>query len=155
MNAAIFKTSLSPGSIVSVFGTNLSNSTASATNTPLPTTLAGTQVLVDDIPAPLFYVSPSQINLQLPSGSGGSVTVKVISGTTTGVTTTILLSNESPGIFITSGTQGAVLNQDSSVNSPTNPAPVGSVIVIYATGLGTTSPPLAAGQVGSVGQCPI
>jgi uncharacterized protein (TIGR03437 family) len=149
VNAAIFKATVSPGSIVSLFGTNLSNSTASATSTPLPTTLAGTQVLVNGVPAPLFYVSPLQINLQLPIGLSGSVKVTVISGTTTGVTSTVILTSESPGIFVTSGTQGAVLNQDSSPNSSTNPATVGSVIGIYATGLGSTNPPLAAGEAGS------
>ena len=149
MDAAIFGATVSSGSIVSLFGSNLSTNTASASSIPLPTTLAGTQVLVNGLPVPLFYVSPSQINLQLPTGLSETVTVQVISGTTTGVASTAIVIAESPEIFVTSGTQGAVLNQDYTPNSATNPAAVGSAILIYATGLGSTNPPLNAGEAGS------
>jgi adhesin/invasin len=158
VNAAIFSTSISPGSIISLFGVNLATSTVSAPSTPLPTTLGGTQVLVNGVAAPLFYVSPTQVNAQLPDGISGTVTITVISGTITGVTTTVQVTSFSPGIFAVAGaqgqigapnSQGAILNSDLTPNSSTNPAASGSVIVIYATGLGPTTPPLAAGQPGS------
>jgi uncharacterized protein (TIGR03437 family) len=163
VNAAIYNTTLSPGSIVSLFGVNLSPSTVSATTTPLPTTLGGTQVLVNGAAIPLFYVSPTQVNAQLPLGVSGSITITVVSGTTTGVTTTgvtttVQVAAVSPGIFEvggpqgqtgTSSSQGAILNSDQSPNSSTNPAPAGSTIVIFATGLGATTPPLATGQPGN------
>src|ERR1051325_10431416 len=57
---------VAPGSVLSIFGSNLSTLTASAPGIPLPTTLADVQVLVNGKPAPLFYVSPTQINFQLP-----------------------------------------------------------------------------------------
>jgi len=150
VNAAIFNATASSGSIVSIFGVNLCTTTQSAPSTPLPVTLGGTQVLVNGVAVPLFYVSPTQINAQIPEGVTGNVTVTVVSGTTTGVTTTVAVTGEAPGIFVASGTQGAVLDFNYTPNSPTAPATVGSVIQIYATGLGATNPPLASGQAGSV-----
>jgi uncharacterized protein (TIGR03437 family) len=158
VSAAIFNATVSPGSIVSLFGVNLSTGTAVATSTPLPTTLSGTSVTVTGTTtagaafsgsAPLFYVSPLQINAQVPPGLTGTVTLTVVSGTTTGVTTTVTISAVSPGIFVANGTQGAILNADFSANSSANAALVGSTILIYATGLGPTNPPLAAGQPGA------
>src|SRR5205814_5351732 len=71
---------VSPGSIVSLFGVNLALATQSASALPLPTTLAGTQVLVGGTAAPLFYVSPTQINFQMPTEAvGASVSVIVVS----------------------------------------------------------------------------
>ncbi len=137
---------------------NLAATTVSATSTPLPTSLGGTTVTISGTATggtpftgviPLFYVSPLQINAQIPPNLVGSVTITVVSGTTTGVSTTVTLNSVSPGIFVASGTQGAILNQDFSPNSSTNPAASGSVILIYATGLGPTNPPLAAGQAGA------
>jgi uncharacterized protein (TIGR03437 family) len=158
VGAAIFNASVSSGSIVSLFGVNLATSTASAPSTPLPTTLAGTTVTITGTTttgapfsgsAPLFYVSPTQINAQIPPNLTGTVTITVVSGTTTGVSTTVTLNAVSPGIFVASGTQGAILNQDYSANTSTNPAAAGSFILIYATGLGPTSPALAAGAPGA------
>jgi uncharacterized protein (TIGR03437 family) len=158
VGAAIFNASVSSGSIISLFGVNLATSTASAPSTPLPSTLAGTTVTITGTTtlgapftgtAPLFYVSPTQINAQIPPNLTGTVTITVVSGTTTGVSTTVTLNTVSPGIFVATGTQGAILNQDYSPNSSTNPAAAGTTILIYTTGLGPTNPALAAGLPGA------
>ncbi len=65
-SAASFKNVVAPGEITALFGAELASSTITATSQPLPTTLAGVQVLVNGTPAPLFFVSPRQINFQLP-----------------------------------------------------------------------------------------
>ena len=65
-SAASFKSTLAPGEISALFGPGMANSTAVATSQPLPTTLANTQVRVNGTPAGLFYVSPDQINFQVP-----------------------------------------------------------------------------------------
>src|SRR5262249_9317678 len=141
---------VSPGSIVSLFGTNLAAATAVAASTSLPTTLGGTQVLVNGAAVPLFFVSATQINFQMPPGIPGS-TAQVI-GVSNGISSpavTVNLASAVPGIFtvVPGGSgQGAVLNQDSSVNSALNPASLGSVIQIFATGLGATNPTAVAGQ---------
>jgi len=94
----------------------------------------------------LLYVSPTQINLQLPAGLTGEITIEVVSGAQPGVDTKLTVVAEAPGILTAGGTQGVILNQDLSLNSATNPAAEGSVIEIFASGLGATNPPLAAGQ---------
>ena len=152
VNGASFSTEalVSPGSIASLFGTTLAAAAATATTIPLPTALGGAQVMVNGAAVPLFYVSPTQINFEMPPDlSGTTAQVVVASNGVSGPPATMNLAPAAVGIF-TIGTggsgQGAVLNQDSSVNSAQNPASVGSAISIYATGLGTTNPPAITGQ---------
>jgi len=91
--------------IVSAYGANLSTGTAPATVLPLPTTLDGTTVTVTDSTgvsrlAPLFYVSPTQVNYEIPEGTAAgpaTVTIKNQNGTTQ--TATIQIGNTSPGLF--------------------------------------------------------
>lgn len=71
-SAASFKPTLAPGEITALFGGGLSSATAIATSQPLPTTLANTQVRVDGAPAPLFFVSPNQINFQVPRATAAT-----------------------------------------------------------------------------------
>ena len=141
---------VSPSSIASLFGTNLSAGTEAAVALPLPFTLANTQVLVNDVPAPLFFVSPLQINFQMPATAAGStVQVAVVSGGVRGLAATVNVAPEVPGIFSLAGSgagQGAVLNQDGAFNSQGDSAAPGSVIQLFATGLGAVDPPVEAGQ---------
>jgi uncharacterized protein (TIGR03437 family) len=145
-----------PGAIVSLFGQNLAASAQAAAATPLPTSLAGTSVTVGGIPAPLFYVSPGQINLQVPRRTNlyaqlVPVVVTTGAGSSAPVLVTVML--DAPGIF-TQGSrgcgQGAVLNvaADGSVtlNTPTNSVSPGSYVSIYGTGLGPANFPPEDGQ---------
>ena len=162
VNGASFapEAAVSPGSIASLFGMNLAAATEAVTALPLPTMLAGaevlvagTQVLVNDTPAPLFFVSPSQINFQMPfEVTGPTVPIAVVSGGVRGPEVMVNVAPAAPGIFtaVPGGSgQGAILNEDFSPNSAENPAAVGSVVQIFATGLGGTDPPLATGQPGA------
>lgn len=67
VNAASYTQPVVPGSIMAIFGTNLASGVYSAAATPLPTILGNTSVSMNGVPAPLFYVSPNQINAQVPS----------------------------------------------------------------------------------------
>jgi uncharacterized protein (TIGR03437 family) len=83
--ASFSRTGLAPEAIASAFGTNLATTTQAATTQPLPTTLAGTRVLVRDAAgvdrlAPLFFVSPGQINYQMPPGTAPGAAVGAIVG---------------------------------------------------------------------------
>jgi uncharacterized protein (TIGR03437 family) len=80
VNAASFLAAapLAPDTIATVFGTNLSSATASAASQPLPTTLAGVTVLVNGVPAPLFFVSPFQINYLIPPGTAAGAAGVVV-----------------------------------------------------------------------------
>jgi len=97
--------SLAPEAIGTLFGTGLASSTVSASSNPLPTTLGGVQVQVMDSAgvtrnAPLFYVSPTQISYQNPTGaSTGAATITVlVNGSTVGQGTTIV-DQVTPGLF--------------------------------------------------------
>lgn len=155
VNGASFSkdATLSPGSIASLFGTNLATDTVLATTLPLPTTLGGTQVLVNGNPVPLFFVSPGQINFQAPSDMAPpTATVVVVSNGNAGAPTTMKIDLQAPGIFtaIPGGQgQGAVLNQDYSLNGAKTPAVPGSVVQIFVTGLGATNPPCLTGSPGA------
>ena len=139
---------VSPGMLAVLFGSNLADMAALAPPGTLPTLLRNTQVLVNGVAAPLFYVSPQQINFQVPLGtSGPTAQVVVASNGILGQAATVNLAAEAPGIFTIPGTdRGAILNQDSTLNSAENPAQAGSVIQIFATGLGAVNPVVPAGQ---------
>ena len=108
-NAASFATgSLANGSIVSAFGTGLSTSTASVSKLPLPTTLAHVTIAVKDssgatIDAPLFYVSPTQINYAIPvATAAGAATITITSGTSV-FTAPQQIVPVAPGVFSDNG----------------------------------------------------
>jgi hypothetical protein len=106
VSAASFSGGLAaPESIIAAFGPNLSASTEVATTLPLPTTLAGVSVKLQDRlgierPAPLFFVSPNQINYLMPSGAtAGLATVTVTRSGTTVSSGRIALDPVVPGLF--------------------------------------------------------
>ncbi|MBI1354638.1 MAG: hypothetical protein GC160_09850 [Acidobacteria bacterium] len=103
--ASFFQGAMSPETILSVFGSHLAEETAVATETPLPTSLGGTQVFVRDSQgeeraASLFFVSPGQINLMVPAGTangGGALIVRTASGAETQADLNIV--SATPGLF--------------------------------------------------------
>lgn len=143
---------IAPGSLASVFGRNLASTTRGADSLPLPQVLEGTSVTVDGLQAPLFYVSPTQINFQVPSAvldlnqaGRGFRQVPVVVATAGAVSEPVFVQVEryAPGVF-TQGAQGcgqgAIQNigADGSrtLNSPTQSVAPGDFVSIYATGLG-------------------
>jgi uncharacterized protein (TIGR03437 family) len=140
---------VSSGSAVSIFGLNLATATATATSLPLQTVMGGAQVLVNNIPAPLYYVSSVQINFQMPVVTGSSAQVVVVTNQIRSLAATVAIAPAAPGLYTVNSAgfgQGIVANEDSSLNSAQNPARIGSVIAIFGTGFGATDPPLVPGQ---------
>ena len=96
---------LASESIAALFGTGLASSVQVATGVPLPTSLGGTSVRVKDSAgveraAPLFFVSPNQINLQIPPGvAAGTAVLSVISGSNTVAVGTVTISRLAPALF--------------------------------------------------------
>jgi len=148
---------LMSGSIATIFGSNLAASTLSA-QPPLPIKLGGATVSVNGIAAPLFFVSPTQIDFQVPSMTGVTVgaeasTVIVVSNADGQSSPYPLPTNGAfgaPGIFTQDSSgcgRGAVLNVAPdgavSLNSSTNSAAPGAYISIFGTGNGYVynSPP--------------
>ena len=149
VNAADYwGTAVAPGEIVSLFGSAIGPDQpagAQRDNTgKIASTLAGTRVLFNGIPAPLLYVSPSQINAVVPFGVAGQTRASVQierNGVADLPTFPVVMVDASPAVFtLDRYGQAAVLNQDGTVNSISHPAPPGSVIAIFMTGAGDMLP---------------
>ncbi len=150
VNAATYSAffGVAPGSAASILGTNLSASTASASSLPLATSLAGTSVTVNGINAPLFYVSPTQINFQVPWELTASTNQLVVT-TASGSSAPYTLSTPQimPGIVTASGAGATVqiLHSDYSLVTNSSPALGGETVMVLATGLGPVTPTVADG----------
>jgi uncharacterized protein (TIGR03437 family) len=154
---------LAPNTMTSVyalangnFGKESAANTSLPNPVPLPKTLADVQVLVNDTPAPLYFVGPGQINFVVPwnapTGPTADIQVVKVSSGQVLAAGTIQMNSVSPGVLETTNTgsnrQAAVINlKDGTVNSPTNPAARGDYISIYATGQGMVPNPPADGDV--------
>jgi uncharacterized protein (TIGR03437 family) len=116
-----------------------------------PTRLSGTSVQFNGVAAPLLYTSATQVAAVAPYGvTGPTVQVTVTYQGQTSVPATIQVFAAAPALFTADGTgtgQAAAINQDGTINSASNPAPTGSVISLYGTGGGQTSPAGVDGQV--------
>ncbi|MGH9842022.1 MAG: hypothetical protein ACREEM_24965, partial [Blastocatellia bacterium] len=105
VSAASFRAPVAAEAIVSAFGAFLATSTTVASTTPLPTSLAGTAVNIKDAAgteraAPLFFVSPGQVNFQVPPGAtNGAATVTITSGDGSVSTGTVTIAAVAPGLF--------------------------------------------------------
>lgn len=149
VDAATFSAPVVPGSLVSIFGSNLASQAASAGTAPLPLTLGGASVTFNAIPAPLLYVSPTQINAQLPweVPAKGPVSVVVTSNNASSTLQSVAVGEFSPGLFAVAGHPIAI-NPDGSVAAPagsipgvaTYPATPGDTLILLASGLGNVSP---------------
>lgn len=155
VNAASFKAPVVPGSLVSIFGSNLASVAASASVVPLPFTLGGASVSFNGIAAPLLYVSGQQINAQLPwmVPTTGAVSVVVTNGTAVSAPQSVQVGAFSPGLFTIAGYAVAV-NPDGSLAAPTgaipgvasHPATPGDSLVLWGSGFGAVNPPATTGD---------
>src|SRR5580658_8307417 len=115
VDAATFGAPVSPGSLVSIFGTNLAPQTTAASAIPLPQSLAGVSVQIDNIAAPLLYVSANQINAQIPweVAASGSVSVIVTNNGVQSAPVDVAIGSYSPGVFASAGYAIAILSDGS------------------------------------------
>jgi uncharacterized protein (TIGR03437 family) len=152
-NAASFLPgSITAGEIVSIFGSGLGPATpaiwALDSNGRIASALAGVNVTFDGTPAPLLYVQDGQINAIAPWELTGKATTQmcvVYNGNQACVTPSVVAA--APGLFVTGQDDAVAVNQDGTLNSSANPAPVGSIVSLYATGLGAVSPTPADGAL--------
>ena len=148
---------IAPGEIISIFGTNIGPAApASGTgfqptsNGTVPITLAGVAMTINSVPTPLIFVAPGQINAIVPYEISGQTTANVVVSLNgaTSASFQVQVVPTSPAIFSLSFTgngQGAILNQNNSVNSTSNPAAKGSIIQIFGTGEGQLVPAVQTG----------
>jgi uncharacterized protein (TIGR03437 family) len=150
VNAASFIPGASPGSLQTVFGANLATATATAGSGTLPLTLGGVTVTIAGRQVPLLYVSPTQINFQVPPDTSLGRGEIIVSQSATLLAKAALQVNPSaPGIFRQiqgDPTRAAALNQDYTPNNLSSPASAGTYVLMFLTGSGAISPAIAAGQ---------
>ncbi len=147
---------MAAGEIIAIFGTNLGSSPpvflTLTSNGLVSTTLGNTSVTFDGVSAPLIYASPTQVNAIVPYEVAGKTTTTMVV-TNNGVKSAsqqIQVVSATPAIFTLSQTgsgQGAILNQNGSVNGTATPAAKGSIVAIYATGGGQLKPIGVTGTV--------
>src|SRR3984957_11857885 len=135
-NGARFKQGFAPGSALSLFGSRLSPVTQSASSVPLPVSISGVEVLVNGIAAPLYYVAPGQLNVQIPyETTANGMAVVSINNNGQVTTQSFQMAPAAPGIFTDS--TGALV--------PTAAATLGQEIAFYITGAGIVSPAIPDG----------
>jgi uncharacterized protein (TIGR03437 family) len=145
-NAASGGQQYSAGEIMAVYGTLLAGSTQSAPTIPLPTTLGGVTVTVNGINAPLFFVSPGQINLQVPyEVSTAALATLTITYNGQSVSSEFPILPASPGIFV--DTTGAPAGSATAKR--------GQTIALYITGQGPVSPQPVTGALPASGTTPV
>jgi len=144
---------LAPGTVVSIYGSNLAGLEAQAGSVPLPTTMNGVSVQIGGIPAALFYVSGGQINAQIPFELDPSKQYQVVVNANGGLTApqTIQLAPATPGLA--AFPDGGVIAQhwvDSSLVTASSPARPGEYVVLYLVGMGQTDHAVASGAASPV-----
>lgn len=146
---------VAPGEVVTLFGIGIGPAQPASAQLDahgnIGPDLAGVRVLADGAPAPLLYAASGQINLVLPFGvTGDQVHLGLYRNGSLVTAFDELLIPQHPGAFAT-GTPLtgplAALNQDGSANGGSNPAAPGSIVSIFATGLGVMTPQLPDGAV--------
>jgi uncharacterized protein (TIGR03437 family) len=150
--------SIVPGELVSIYGTGIGPATAVnlqlLPNGNVATTLGNTSVSFDGIVAPLTYVSANQINAIVPYEVAGRATTTVVvqRAGVNSPSISVRVTDTAPAIFSLTQTgsgQGAILNQDGTVNGTPTAAARGSVVQIFATGAGQLNPGGVTGSVTS------
>jgi len=141
-----------PAEVISLYGPHIGPATpvsATAVAGFLPTSLGAVQVFFNGVAMPLLYVSDSQINAVAPQSAtpGSSMTIHIVSNSVTSPDYPVTVIAADPEIFRNADGTAATVNQDGTRNSPTNPAKAGSIVSIWATGIGSTYPRPLDGQI--------
>jgi len=147
---------VSPGEVIAIGGTALGPATAATltltSSGAVSTSIGGVTVTIGGTPAPLIYVSSGQINAIVPYEVSGliapTVVVNYLGQSSNGYG--LQTAAAAPGIFtqnLSGSGPGAILNQNYTVNGPSQPASKGSIVQVFMTGEGITTPTHVTGKV--------
>jgi uncharacterized protein (TIGR03437 family) len=136
---------VAPGSVVSIFGSNLASTTIAGALSPMVQTLAGVTARIGEQMLPLYFVSPTQINFQLPPDlPAGAQTATISSQGQPDVQVAFQVIADAPGIFASSVSNGVTFglltHADGSQVTSTAPAQAGETLTLFGTGFGPTLP---------------
>jgi uncharacterized protein (TIGR03437 family) len=153
-SSAPFTAFLSPGEFLTLYGSGLASTTNSA-SLPFPSKLNGVQVLINQIPAPIYYVSPTQVSVIDPfiTAPGSVAQIQVINNGANSNVVTQFTGATSVGAFTNNPVGGigiaAAEHPDFSIVSESNPAQIGETIAVYVAGMGAVSNQPADGTAAS------
>jgi len=151
-----------PGSILSIYGSLLAQNNMAAPSIPLPTELAESEAAMAGELMPLYYVSPTQVNVQVPYDININVPQQILiqRGLTLSQPIEVNVAPAQPAIFedtsaapaqgIIYVVRGQGASQIQFEAKPSTPANAGDVIVVYCAGLGAVNPAVATGAAGGV-----
>lgn len=149
---APFTAQISPGEVITLYGTGFTSIQQVQTAAlPFPPTLGGVQVMINGTAAPIYVVSPTQINAVVPysiAGDGSLASIQVIANGTPSNTVQSYTGLTSAGVFtVPAGGvgSGAILHADYSLVSSTSPAKANETVQLFLTGLGAVTPSVTAG----------
>jgi uncharacterized protein (TIGR03437 family) len=161
VNAATFQASVpvAPGGLATLFSNGLASDKTLISSTTWPNTASNRQLVINDqLAAPIYYIDGNQVNFQVPSNApvgSNRIAVRVAdTGELVAGGSSLLVGSASPGIFTATQNgagQALVLNQDNTINSSSNPANQGSIVVLYGTGQGQVSPAVPDGTAAPTG----
>jgi len=151
---APFTAGIAPGELLTLYGSNMASGTVVASTVPFPTTLGKTQVLINGIQAPIYYVTSGQLSAIVPYGITGTIaSVQVINDGAASNTVSTTISKTSPGVLTQQQNglgYGDVVHQDGSLVNAGNPAKPGETLSVFLTGLGAVNPTVGDGAPGPV-----
>jgi uncharacterized protein (TIGR03437 family) len=157
LNAASFQGgAVAPGEMITLFGDSIGPAVLALYQlTPdglVGSSVSDTRVLFDNTPAPIYYVSSKQTTVIVPYGVAGksATQMQVEYKGVRSAPVTLAVAAAAPGIFTSNqigNGQGAIVNQDGTINSQSAPAPKTSVVLVYLTGDGQTDPPGTDGKL--------
>jgi uncharacterized protein (TIGR03437 family) len=152
VNAADLTPNIAPGGLITLFGTNLSPVNMATSELPLPTAVANSCLVVNGLPMPILFVSPTQVNAQMPFEAIGNVTLILLTPGGTSDNYNLQVLPTAPSVFhITTPEKitipAVVRNDDGQLVTPSHPIhrKGNDALVIYTTGLGATNPAVASG----------
>ena len=155
-SSAPFTAAISPGELITLYGSGLAPSTQVASTIPFPTKLNGVQVLINNVAAPVYVVSANQVSAIVPYGITSSIAqIQVVTNNATSNAVTVYVGQTSPGVFTNPAggiSDAAALHPDFSLVTPKSPAQIGETIAVYVTGLGAVFPGISDGAAGPSGQ---
>ena len=134
-NAASFQAVSAPGMFMTVYGKNLANSALLAPSVPLPLSMGGVSVTVNGVAAPLDYVSPGQLNVQVPYEAVTGTAILAVNNNGQVASYSFPVKASAPGIFV--GANGRIV--------PVSSGRAGDVLLFYITGEGDVTPAVTTG----------
>jgi uncharacterized protein (TIGR03437 family) len=148
VNAASSLPSIAPGSLISIYGANLATATTQAVAPPFPSTLGGSWVTINGTNVPLLFVSPGQVNAQVPyETKPGTATLVVQSNGLLSAPVDFTVTPTGPGVMIVAPANHALVwnIEEASLNSAQTPTKPGEYITAYVIGQGLVDNPVATG----------